>query len=180
MSRMAEAPSLVEASVEEIMKSMLRTNGLSIIIISIKNLLAFFVGASSVFTSIKNFCLYTGKIKTIWFKNWIYFSMIQWHCIFFLFSQVSPSFFATWINFFILALSICLNKNAQIKKRQYCLCCLTLEERDTTNKNRSTCIKNVCKTVTIPKSRDDLESFFENILKILLSAYYHKHGAKFL
>lgn len=61
MSGMAEARSLLEVSVEERMKSMLGKSGISITITSITNLLAFGVGATSVFISIRNFCIYTGQ-----------------------------------------------------------------------------------------------------------------------
>lgn len=61
MSGMAEARSLLEVKVEERMKSMLGKSGISITITSITNLLAFGVGATSVFISIRNFCIYTGK-----------------------------------------------------------------------------------------------------------------------
>lgn len=61
MSGMAEARSLLEVSVEKRMKSMLGKSGISITITSITNLLAFGVGATSVFISIRNFCIYTGQ-----------------------------------------------------------------------------------------------------------------------
>lgn len=62
MSGMAEAPSLREISVEERMMIMLRNSGISITITSFTNLLAFGIGATSAFISIRNFCIYTGKI----------------------------------------------------------------------------------------------------------------------
>ena len=62
MSGMAEAPSLREISVEEKMMIMLRNSGISITITSFTNLLAFGIGATSAFISIRNFCIYTGKI----------------------------------------------------------------------------------------------------------------------
>lgn len=61
MSGMAGAPSLLNASIEDRMKSMLRTSGISITITSVTDLLAFGVGATSVFQSIRTFCIYTGK-----------------------------------------------------------------------------------------------------------------------
>lgn len=61
MSGMAGAPSLSKASIEDRMKSMLRTSGISITITSVTDLLAFGVGATSVFQSIRTFCIYIGK-----------------------------------------------------------------------------------------------------------------------
>lgn len=61
MSGIAESQSLSEISVEERMKSMLRKSAISITITSVTNILAFCVGATSVFISIRNFCIYTGK-----------------------------------------------------------------------------------------------------------------------
>ncbi|XP_065943155.1 patched domain-containing protein 3-like [Magallana gigas] len=73
MSGMAEARSLLEVSVEERMKSMLGKSGISITITSITNLLAFGVGATSVFISIRNFCIYTGVAVTFCYINQLFF-----------------------------------------------------------------------------------------------------------
>lgn len=67
MSGMAEAPSLSESTVKDRLKCMLKKSGISITITSITDLLAFGIGASSVFISIRNFCLYTGNYTNTYF-----------------------------------------------------------------------------------------------------------------
>ena len=64
MSGMAEGPSLTTApSINDRMKYMLKKSGVAITITSITDLLAFAVGATSVFISIRTFCIYTGNKK---------------------------------------------------------------------------------------------------------------------
>lgn len=60
MSGMADAPSLSTASIKDRMKYMLKKSGVAITITSITDLLAFTIGATSVFVGIRNFCIYTG------------------------------------------------------------------------------------------------------------------------
>lgn len=71
MSGMAEAPSLTESplTVNDRVKWMLKKSGISITITSITDLLAFGIGASSVFISIRNFCLYTGNYANTFFST---------------------------------------------------------------------------------------------------------------
>lgn len=70
MSGMAGAPSLLENNtVKDRMKYMLKKSGISITITSITDLLAFGIGASSVFISIRNFCLYTGNYSNTFFTH---------------------------------------------------------------------------------------------------------------
>lgn len=75
MSGMAEAPSLtdgastVTVTVKDRVKWMLKKSGISITITSITDLLAFGIGASSVFISIRNFCLYTGNYTNTFFPH---------------------------------------------------------------------------------------------------------------
>lgn len=60
MSGIAEAPSLTTASIEDRIKFMMKKSGVAITITSLTDLLAFTVGATSVFVSIRLFCIYTG------------------------------------------------------------------------------------------------------------------------
>jgi hypothetical protein len=46
---------------EDRIAATMRTSGLAITITSLTDLLAFAIGASSVFVSVRNFCIYTGK-----------------------------------------------------------------------------------------------------------------------
>lgn len=59
MSGMAEASTI--DSIKEKMKFMMKKSGVAITITSITDLLAFTIGATSVFVSIRTFCIYTGK-----------------------------------------------------------------------------------------------------------------------
>jgi hypothetical protein len=61
MSGMADAPPLSEISIKERVIFMMQKSAVAITITSLTDLLAFVVGASSVFKSIRNFCIYTGK-----------------------------------------------------------------------------------------------------------------------
>ena len=68
MSGMAEGPSLTTASsIKERMKYMLQKSGVAISITSMTDLLAFTIGATSVFISIRTFCIYTGN-KSLYFS----------------------------------------------------------------------------------------------------------------
>ena len=68
MSGMAEGPSLTTASsINDRMKYMLQKSGVAITITSITDLLAFTIGATSVFISIRTFCIYTGN-KSLYFS----------------------------------------------------------------------------------------------------------------
>lgn len=61
MSGMAEASALTTDSIKDRMKFMMKKSGVAITITSITDLLAFTIGATSVFVSIRIFCIYTGK-----------------------------------------------------------------------------------------------------------------------
>lgn len=61
MSGMAEATALTTDSIKDRMKFMMKKSGVAITITSITDLLAFTIGATSVFVSIRIFCIYTGK-----------------------------------------------------------------------------------------------------------------------
>lgn len=60
LSRMAGAPPLSESTVEERMAFMLKKGEVAITITSVTDMIAFIIGASAVFVSIKIFCIYTG------------------------------------------------------------------------------------------------------------------------
>lgn len=60
MSGMAEA--LHTTDIKEKMEIMLKSSGISITITSFTDLLAFGIGATSAFVSIRNFCIYTGNL----------------------------------------------------------------------------------------------------------------------
>lgn len=60
LSGMAGAPPLYKSTVEERMAFMLKKRGVAITITSVTDMIAFIIGASAVFVSIKIFCIYTG------------------------------------------------------------------------------------------------------------------------
>lgn len=61
MSGMADAPAMTTVTIKDRMKFMMKKSGVAITITSITDLLAFTIGATSVFVSIRTFCIYTGK-----------------------------------------------------------------------------------------------------------------------
>jgi hypothetical protein len=58
-----------EDDVETRVGETMRTSGVSITITSLTDLLAFAAGASSVFLSVRNFCIYCGAYLFIYFMN---------------------------------------------------------------------------------------------------------------
>lgn len=60
LSGMARAPPLYKSTVEKRMAFMLKKGGEAITITSVTDMIAFIIGASAVFVSIKIFCIYTG------------------------------------------------------------------------------------------------------------------------
>lgn len=135
MSGMAEAPSLSESTVKDRLKCMLKKSGISITITSITDLLAFGIGASSVFISIRNFCLYTGMAVIFCYLNQLFF--------------LSPA--------------ICLNEKRTLEERHFCVCCLKAERRNSSKEIKT--VKYKCMSGNIPESRDDVESFLEKYPK---------------
>nr|XP_022333664.1 patched domain-containing protein 3-like isoform X2 [Crassostrea virginica] len=106
MSGMAEA--LHTTDIKEKMEIMLKSSGISITITSFTDLLAFGIGATSAFVSIRNFCIYTGVAVIFCYINQLFF--------------LSPA--------------ICLNEKRTLAGRHYMLCCLKLEaENDKKQKN---------------------------------------------
>lgn len=69
MSGMADAPPLSKSSIMERVVFMMQKSGIAITITSLTDLLAFVIGATSVFKSIRNFCIYTGIYVSLTLKN---------------------------------------------------------------------------------------------------------------
>ncbi|XP_062568015.1 patched domain-containing protein 3-like [Saccostrea cucullata] len=111
MTGMADAPPLTTVSVEERMKYMFKKCGITITITSITDLLAFLIGATSVFISIRNFCIYIGVAVLFCYLNQLFF-----------FSS-----------------AICLNEIRTKEKRHYYLCCLKLNQDETEGNKKNCC-----------------------------------------
>nr|XP_022331703.1 patched domain-containing protein 3-like [Crassostrea virginica] len=106
MSGMAEGPSLTTASsINDRMKYMLQKSGVAITITSITDLLAFTIGATSVFISIRTFCIYTGVAILFCYLNQLFF----------------------------FCPAICLNERRTQQKRHF-LCCFKIIDEDYTSK----------------------------------------------
>nr|XP_022329809.1 patched domain-containing protein 3-like isoform X2 [Crassostrea virginica]XP_022329811.1 patched domain-containing protein 3-like isoform X2 [Crassostrea virginica] len=106
MSGMAEGPSLTTApSINDRMKYMLKKSGVAITITSITDLLAFAVGATSVFISIRTFCIYTGVAIFFCYLNQLFF----------------------------FCPAICLNERRTQQKRHF-LCCFKISYEDDRSK----------------------------------------------
>lgn len=60
LSGLSDAP--FDKSPEERVAETMRTSGVAITITSVTDVIAFGIGASSVFLSVRNFCIYTGNL----------------------------------------------------------------------------------------------------------------------
>jgi hypothetical protein len=61
LSGLADAKSVEYPRVSDKIYFMMKTSGIAITITSITDFLAFLIGATSVFRSVRNFCIYSGK-----------------------------------------------------------------------------------------------------------------------
>ena len=57
-----------DLSIEERMKKTLMTSGLAITVTSLTDILTFMIGYTSLFNTVKNFCVYTGMEDYFQFK----------------------------------------------------------------------------------------------------------------
>ncbi|XP_062588601.1 patched domain-containing protein 3-like [Saccostrea cucullata] len=142
MSGMADAPSLSEQpndnDIRKRMIFMMKKSGVAITITSLTDFLAFAIGYSSVFKSIKNFCVYTGVSVLFCYLNQIFF--------------LSPA--------------IRINEKRTMEKRHFCLCSKVVKPREEYAESSECFLK--CIAGSIPITRSDVESPLEKYPKKLI------------
>ncbi|XP_061179563.1 patched domain-containing protein 3-like [Saccostrea echinata] len=147
MSGMADAPPLTKVSIKERMKFMMKKSGVAITITSITDLLAFVIGATSVFKSIRNFCIYTGVSVFFCYLNQLFF--------------LSPA--------------IRINEQRTMEKRHFCCSCKVVKRKQD-YEGKSKCFL-LCVPGSIPETRLDVESPMEKYpKKFILFVLNHTVG----
>ncbi|XP_056012125.1 patched domain-containing protein 3-like [Ostrea edulis] len=148
MSGMADAPPLSKSSIMERVVFMMQKSGIAITITSLTDLLAFVIGATSVFKSIRNFCIYTGVAVFFCYLNQLFF----------------------------LCPAIRLNEGRTKEKRHFCLCWKEVQP-DNHYIGHSKCFTR-CTAGHPPETREDVESPMEkypkNIMLFMLSSLWGK------
>lgn len=131
LAGLAEAP-LHETPAKRVAETM-RTSGVAITITSLTDIIAFSVGASSVFPGVRNFCLYTGIAVLFCYIN--------------------------FVTFFIACIAI--NERRVSANRHCCVCCRTIEMKD--QMTTASSLNRFCCGGTAPTSASDMTSFLERI-----------------
>ncbi|XP_056009051.1 patched domain-containing protein 3-like [Ostrea edulis] len=135
MSGMADAPPLSEVSIKQRVIFMMQKGAVAITITSLTDLLAFVVGASSVFKSIRNFCIYTGVSVFFCYLNQLFF----------------------------LCPAITINEHRTKGSKHFCCSCKTVKPRNQ-YENKSKCFL-LCVPGLPPETRLDVESPMEKYPK---------------
>ncbi|XP_061189383.1 patched domain-containing protein 3-like [Saccostrea echinata] len=137
MSGIADAETIENSSVSDRIYFMMKTSGIAITITSITDFLAFLIGASSVFLSVRNFCIYTGVAVLFCYIN-----------------QIT-----------VFSACIAINEK-RIKGNRHCVaCCIRTKDRESLRKDGKTgCSLYACAGYP-PKERDDVDSPLEKYPK---------------
>ncbi|XP_060064748.1 patched domain-containing protein 3-like [Ylistrum balloti] len=139
LAGLAEAP-LYETPPKRVAETM-RTSGVAITITSLTDIIAFAVGASSVFPGVRNFCIYTGIAVLFCYIN--------------------------FVTFFIACIAI--NENRISKNRHCCLCCRTIEMKN--QMTTASRLNRFCCGGTAPKSISDLQSLMERLPGLTITKF---------
>ncbi|XP_069118371.1 patched domain-containing protein 3-like [Argopecten irradians] len=140
LSGLADAPT--SYSIEDKMKQTLRTSGVAITITSLTDFLAFAIGASSVFLSVRNFCLYTGVGVLVCYMN--------------------------QLMFFVPCMVL---NERRVVGRRHCLTCLPIESRESLQSQGKSRRVVRCCGGSPPQSRSDNESPLERFPKFVLQRF---------
>ncbi|XP_056011580.1 patched domain-containing protein 3-like isoform X2 [Ostrea edulis] len=140
MSGIADAKSVDKSSVSDRIYFMMKTSGIAITITSVTDFLAFLIGASSVFISVRNFCIYTGVAVLFCYLN-----------------QMT-----------IFSACIVIHER-RIKGNRHCMaCCVTTKEKESLREDGKTgCLLYACAGYP-PKDRRDVDSPLERYPKKLI------------
>ncbi|XP_048779158.1 patched domain-containing protein 3-like [Ostrea edulis] len=140
MSGIADAKSVDKSSVSDRIYFMMKTSGIAITITSVTDFLAFLIGTSSVFISVRNFCIYSGVAVLFCYVNQIT-----------IFSSI-----------------IVLNER-RIKTNRHCVaCCLPTKDKESLREDGKTgCLLYACAGYP-PNDRSDVDSPLERYPKKLI------------
>ncbi|XP_033735268.1 patched domain-containing protein 3-like [Pecten maximus] len=140
LSGLADTPA--SNSIEDKIKQTMRTSGVAITITSLTDFLAFAVGASSVFLSVRNFCLYTGVGVLVCYMN--------------------------QLMFFVPCMVL---NERRVAERRHCLTCLPIESREHLQSQGKSRRFVRCCGGSPPKNRMDNESPLERFPKFVLQRF---------
>ncbi|XP_056011583.1 patched domain-containing protein 3-like isoform X2 [Ostrea edulis] len=140
MSGIADAKSIKKSSVSDRIYFMMKTSGIAITITSVTDFLAFLIGASSIFISVRNFCIYIGVAV-----------------LFCYFNQMT-----------IFSACIVIHER-RIKSNRHCVaCCVTTKDKESLREDGETgCLLYACAGYP-PKDRRDVDSPLERYPKKLI------------
>ncbi|OWF51348.1 patched domain-containing protein 3-like [Mizuhopecten yessoensis] len=144
MSCLADCP--VKGTIEEKLKETMRTGGVAITITSITDFLAFAIGASASFISVRNFCLYAGVAVLFCYIN--------------------------QLTFFLPCMAI---NERRMARHYHCGTCRPIETREELRAKGKPGCHVFCCGGQVPRKRNDNESplekypklFFQNIVQSL-------------
>ncbi|XP_033752702.1 patched domain-containing protein 3-like [Pecten maximus] len=139
LAGLAEAP-LHETPPKRVAETM-RTSGVAITITSLTDIIAFGVGASSVFPGVRNFCIYTGIAVLFCYLN--------------------------FVTFFIACIAI--NERRVSANRHCLLCCKTVDMKD--QMTTATKLNRFCCGGTAPTSISQMQSLLERIPGLTINKF---------
>ncbi|XP_062578553.1 patched domain-containing protein 3-like [Saccostrea cucullata] len=140
LSGLADAESIETTTVSDRIYYMMKTSGVAITITSVTDFLAFLIGASSVFISVRNFCIFTGVAVLFCYIN-----------------QIT-----------IFCACIVLNEK-RIKSNRHCFaCCVKTKDKNSLKEDGKTGFSLYACAGYAPKHRDDVDSPLERYPKRLI------------
>ncbi|XP_033753309.1 patched domain-containing protein 3-like [Pecten maximus] len=149
MSGLAEADQ--SAQIEDKIAHVMKTSGIAITITSLTNFIAFVVGITSVFKSVRNFCIYTAAAVGFCYLN--------------------------QITFFIGCMVL---QERRVAENRHCITCVPIEFPDEKNNQSESVAKRICCTGSPPKSRNEQESMLEKIPRLVIPRMIVNLPAKFI
>lgn len=136
MSGLADADQ--SAKIEDKIAYVMKKSGIAITITSLTNFIAFAVGITSVFKSVRNFCIYTATAVGFCYLN--------------------------QITFFLGCMAL---HERRVAANRHCITCSPIEFPTENNQSDSTATR-VCCTGSPAKSRNEQESMFEKIPRLVI------------
>ncbi|OWF50767.1 patched domain-containing protein 3-like [Mizuhopecten yessoensis] len=137
MSGLADADQ--SAEIEDKIAFVMKTSGIAITITSLTNFIAFVVGITSVFKSVRNFCLFTASAV-----GFCYFNQIT---------------------FFLGCMVL---HERRVAANRHCVTCVPVKFPDEKNSTSESIAKRMCCTGSPAVSRNEQESMFEKVPRLVI------------